>query len=272
MEEEKGFYAIVKAAFGVLVEEPKVFMPRIATTIIYSALIFHAAGLSVNLSYALALESAKNSPNAYTAVQPYTNKIIFLGLLSAASFVLDVLSYAMYPSLVEDHKNGRKTSLNKALRRALRQWKTLLAFSLTMLSILLAFILSFLLVYEKIISAGRIILLPPALALMLLAFITVSVLTFFIIPASVIEEKGALHAYKKSFSMGLRHKGEVIKATVFFMAVGFATILAATLAGFRGASAALAFTAYAITRIIQTVSYTYMNIINPYLYLRLEED
>jgi hypothetical protein len=248
------------------------FVPRIATTLIYSFFIFYGAKLSFDLSFALARETGMPSPSISSAADPYASEIAFVALTSLVCFISDVLAYAMYPTLVEDYRRGGRISLTKAFGNALRQWKTLVAFSATILLFLLFFILFFLFVYVRIIFTGRVILLLPALVFMIAVFIAFSVLIFFIIPVGVIERKGVFHSYRRSIEVGWRHRTPVFKTTVFFMGVALATVLVAAAGGFKGAGAAVAFTVFVVTRLVQVVSYTYLNVINPYMYLRLEED
>lgn len=265
------FLRLLKESLHVLAAEPKVFIPRIATTLIYSVFIFMSAKLSFEVSFALALESTKFSPDLAGALQPYVKEMMYLFAASLVCFAADIIAYAMYPTIVADYKMGREIMLWKALREALSQWKTLLSFSVTILAFLAVFLMFFTLSYASIILSGRLFFLPVALVFMIAVFIVVSAAIFFIIPVSVIEKKGIWHSYKKSIKLSIAHRIAVVKTTVFFMAVTFATIMIAALSGFKGNAAVLAFIVFVLTRIIQVISYTYLNVVNPYLYLEIEE-
>ena len=187
------FLKLLKDSLQVLVAEPKVFIPRIATTLIYSVFIFASAKLSFEVSFALALESAKFSPDIYRALQPYVKEMTYLFAASLVCFAADIIAYAMYPTIVEDYKMGREIILWKALREALSQWKTLLVFSITLLGFLAVFLMFFTLSYLSIILSGKHILLPIALVFMIAVFLVLSAAIFFIIPVSVVEKKGIWH-------------------------------------------------------------------------------
>ncbi|MFH1788284.1 MAG: hypothetical protein ABH834_02750 [Candidatus Altiarchaeota archaeon] len=265
------FLKLLKESVNVLAKEPKVFAPRIATTIIYSAFIFMSTKLTYDVSLALALETAKASPNIASALNPYTKDMMLLFLASLACFASDILAYAMYPTIIADYVAKREIKLWNALENTLTQWKTLLVFSLTIILFLAFFLGFFSLAYASIIMSGKLILIPIASVVMILVFIAVSVIIFFIVPVSVVEKKGVSHSFRKSFRLGLKHKGPVVKTTLFSMGVALVTIFFAMASGFEGASAYLAFALFAVTRIIQAVSYTYLNVVNPYLYLALDE-
>lgn len=263
---------LLRESLRVIMDEPKVFAPRIATTILYSALIFYSAKLSFDLSFALAQEAGRMSPDAFAPFRAYAGSIAIIGFGSIICLASDVLAYAMYPTLVDDFRHHREIRLMKALRNAVGQWRTLAAFSATVACFMAAFIACFLLAYIKIILTGSIILLPPALLLMAAVFIAFSILIFFVIPASIIERKGVIHAYRRSIRLGLAHRLPIFKTTVFFMGVSFASFGIAAVSGFKGLGAAIAFTAFLLARLMQAAAYTYMNVVNPYLYLTLEEE
>jgi len=260
---------LLRESLRVMSDEPKVFVPRIATTILYSALIFYSAKLSFDLSFALAQEAGRVSPDAFAPFREYAGSIAIIAVGSVACLASDVLAYAMYPTLVDDFRHHREIKLMKALGNAMSQWKTLAAFSATVLAFMAAFIAFFFWVYAKIILTDSIILLAPALLLMAAVFIAFSILIFFVIPAAVIERKGVLHAFKRSISLGFEQRIPLFKTTLFFMGVSLATIGVAAVSGFRGTGTLIAFSAFLLTRLIQVAAYTYLNVVNPYVYLSL---
>ncbi len=260
---------LLRESLRVMSDEPKVFVPRIATTIFYSALIFYSAKLSFDLSFALAQEAGRVSSNVFAPFRAYAGSIAVIVVGSVACLASDVLAYAMYPTLVNDFRHHREISLMKALGNAMSQWRTLAAFSATILAFMAAFIAFFFWVYARIILTDSIILLIPALLLMAAVFIAFSILIFFVIPVAVIERKGIIHAYRRSISLGFEHRMPLFKTTILFMGISFATIGVAAVSGFRGVGALLAFSVFLLTRLIQVVSYTYLNVVNPYVYLSL---
>lgn len=266
------FKKLLRESLHVLKDEPRVFIPRIITTLIYSVFIFTAAKVSYSLSIALAVESTKATPDLLSAIMPFTAQLKLLALYSLISFITDMCAYAMYPTLVSDYQRKTPVSLKRAVKNALKVWRTLLAFSTTILILLASILFSFSLLYSHAIMKGNMpLLIFGALSLMLM-MVGVSSLIFFIIPIAVIEQKGIIYSYKKSMELGLHHKKPVIKTTLLFMVIAYATMILAAASEFEGKKAAIAFTLFIIARLIQVVTYTYINVVNPSLYFSLRKE
>jgi len=93
---------------------------------------------------------------------------------------------------------------------------------------------------------------------------------FFVMPVGVIEKTGILESFRKSYQLGFRHKGEVIFLNVFIILIIIVAFVLGNIFGTEKLGAGITFMTIAlflIIRIIQSLMYTYIYVVNPYFYV-----
>lgn len=254
--------------------EPKVFIPRVVTTTLYTVLVFYTARIALESTALLA--SSLELTGAVAAdpilMELIANKLVALVLVSVGVYAIDLLSYAMYPSLVNDCKAGRPVTLIKALLEASRSWRVLAWFGLITLVFILFLSMPAVVLYTMTLLSGELIYLALMAVLALAAILFFAVAFFFVIPIAVLDRKNTLDSVLAGVRLSWRHKGDVTKTNLLFLVLGTVTIAVATLTEFKGTVGYAAMALFLLGRLIQAVGYTYMCIVNPALYLQLKED
>ena len=252
----------LRSATELLRKEPKAFVPRIVTTLLYTFYTLYSIGLAADFY-------ANQTNQAY--LQENSLKIVFLLLSALLIYLIDVVSYAMYPRIVEDHHKGRGISLRKALSSAAAAWRTVILVAALIYLVLLLVMLPtafFQLLYLDSGNSAYILLSALVSVAILIVF---AILAFFVIPISVIEGRGALESLKESVRLGIQHKSELLKVNVFYAILALATTILVAFAQLTNHLSYLAITLFIIVRLVQAVVYTYISVTNPYVYLHLKE-
>lgn len=266
-----------RGSLALMRKAPKVFVPRLTTTSVYTIFVLYSARLSIDLALALGrgmfLSQQLGIPPDYGGlVAPYFGGIFLLIAFSLGVFVMDVVSYGMYPRIVADYRSCGKVSLTAALCSALRRWRVLVAFGFIVLLILF-FLLAVGSVLQMLAFAtGKLLFLLAAVVFLLTAVLVFGILFFFVIPVAVIEEKdGIKSVLAESVSLSLKHRTPLLKINVVFITLSLATMAVATLTEFKGAVAYTALALFILGRLVQAMVYTYISVVNPYFYLILLE-
>ncbi len=248
---------MLSGAFSLLLGEPRIFLPRLATTALYSVLTLYAVGLAAE-------SLSMGSPAEVSAL---VWKSAFLVSALPLLYFIDILSYAMYPRMVFDLRSTGKVSLRKALADALRAWRVVVALGLAAFAALvLAASTAGILQYMTYVTGNWLFtLLAAAFAVALaLAF---SVAAFFIIPSAVLDGAGVSESFRKSLQLGLAHAGGLFKLNLFFLFLVSATLLLAFITEVSGTMSAGSVVLFIVLRIIQAVVYTYVTVANPLAYM-----
>lgn len=268
---------VFKNSFEMLLLKPKVFLPRLVTTTLYSFFAVYSAKFSLEIIKALsaetlAAETLGRVPDFGSALAGYESALAAYLLFFLFVYAVDILSYGMYVTIVRDYRARGEISLSAALRNSLQSAKTLFVLSL----VVLAFLALCLIIYAALGAAYMRTqsLLFPALTILflILAIAVFALLFFFLIPAVVAEKRGAASALSRSVAMGMCHKGEVIKTNFFFAALVLATMIVVIATEFKGTLAFGAVAAFIAGRIVQAVVYTYISAVNPAVYFWAEEE
>ncbi|OYT53266.1 MAG: hypothetical protein B6U72_06305 [Candidatus Altiarchaeales archaeon ex4484_2] len=252
---------ILDNSFRLLRERPRIFIPNLISSLIYAVfelvLIYYALDLIYSIS---------NFESVYSNILPIIGLFLFYPLIGA----IDLLTYGMYPSMVSDYHANKKINLLRSLKDSLRSWRILLALGVIFLSfIVLLFVIVFFFFISSILSNEKMLIflsLPIVLSLIVVLMMAV----FFVVPAGVIEKKGVLSSFSSSFKLSFRYRWEVFALIVFFMALVLVAISLGSLVNVKGVEVGITLTAvllFTLLRLIQSVLYTYISVVNPYFYL-----
>jgi len=189
--------------------------------------------------------------------------LIFLILI----YFIDLLTYAMYPSIVRDHHEKKPISLRRALKEALKSWLVLLILGIV-IAVLATFIL-FPFMYFISLIWENLYLLLLSLSILIIIIIIFAILVFFVIPVAVIERKGIGHTFRESFRLSFKHKGDVLRINLVFLSLTLLTISLGMLSRFQGIGGYLAILLFILVRSIQALIYTYISVLNPYFYVKV---
>lgn len=265
---------IKKILYGsarLLKTEPKVFAPRLATTVLYSIFSLYTADLSLRFASAMRDAYAAGTQIAFV-VEPFAGEFLMLFAASVALYAADIVSYAMYPSIVSAYRRDRPIRLGDSLAAAFRVWPTLAAFALLVFFVLGLFATGTYTSYHLMLSRQTLMPLFPLLIAAVLFLLAFSVLFFFVIPVAVVERTGPLTTLRRSVSLGIRHRNDVAAMVGLFALLVSATFLVAGIYQFVGGTLAiLAIGLYLAGRILQAVIYTYISVVNPTLYFSAVE-
>lgn len=250
-----------------LQKNPNAFIPHLITTSFYTVYTLLAAHMTLKM-YSIINAGAAAEIQELAAAVP---EILFLLVFMAFTYVIDMISYAMYPSIVRDHHNGKPARLAHALGEALSVWKVLLALGvLTFTFLLIISAVAGLLNVLSVITSN-IIFTAAAVVVMLASVLVFIVLMFFAVPTAVLDKRGVFASFRKSVSLGFEHKYDLLRINIFFLVLVFITLGVAMATEFSGLAGITALAVFIVIRLTQAVVYTYINVVNPYLYVRLKE-
>jgi len=267
---------VLKESLKLLKKEPKVFVPRIFTMILFSFFVLYSASISLKFSRAInaEMEISKTSgtaPDIVGALAPFTGDLLFFGALFLLVYVVDILTYGMYVSIASDFHKKKQISLLRALKDAVSGAKTLFLIGIAATVFVGFFIVVYLIIGNYYISTQNPLYLLGALLVMLLAIVAFALVFFFAVPIAMMERQGMISTVKKSASVGMAHKGLVIKVNFLFVGLVFVSMVVVMLTEFQGYIALGAIILFVIARLFQAMVYTYISIVNPTLYLSLGE-
>jgi len=256
--------AVLRESLVLVRKQPKVFIPKLVTTAFYSFYTIWAASLTLRV-YAL------SRVGAVEELSPLLQETMLLFVFIIFLYFMDLVSYSMYPRIVSDYLKKKPVSLTAALASAMSVWKVILSLGALIFLFLLTVmaVAVFVQVMSLTLSTPLLIwLLAPFVILSILIF---SVLVFFVIPIAVVEKKSLISSFVKSFSLGLKYKGDLLKVNLFFLAMALVTLAIGILSESTGLVAFVSLAAFVGVRLIQAVVYTYMSVVNPYFYMRVRK-
>lgn len=251
---------VLRQALALLRAQPKLFVPRIFTTFVYTGFLLY---LSSSLyDTALLLQRGE--------VAGLKSLALSLALAAPALLAMDMLTYGMYASLAEQYRRGA-VSLRLALEQALSRWRSLLAIGAAALIFAAAVFL-----VSSVLLAGFVYTRSPLIALAILAISLLSVvafalLFFFAVPVAVLEGRGFLAAMERSASLGTKRSREVVILNFFFVLLLFITMLIGMTTQLSGALVA-GLLLFLVGRLAQAAVYTYMSVVAPTAYLMEGDD
>ncbi len=249
---------ILKKSLKIIMEEPKLFLPRVFTTALYTIFILKAAEVVV-------ISKAGN-------VEQIIRGLAFLALFSIFLLALDMIIYGMYSVIAEDYHNDREISLIRALINTLKQGKVLFILgiiSLVFISISMFFIL-IPAVLALVFNIPSLIIVSFILAI--LSFVIFALVFFFAIPSAVIDRLGSLEALSMSFNMGMKNRKEIIILNLFFSLLIILMLIVASITKMQGKAFALVLILFIGGRLIQAIIYTYISIATPTAFLNVRNE
>jgi hypothetical protein len=255
---------VLTDSLALLRKQPKVFIPKLATTALYSIQNIWAATLALKLTV-MPLQEA--SPEITGLMQ---ESLLLFGF-SLAIYFIDLLSYAMYPTIVAAYRKGEEVNLTQALSCALKAWKAIVALGILIQALILAILLTAGAIEYQAFEQSNTLLHLAAVFFILAAAIAVSILLFFAIPLAVLEKRGIIASMKESISMGLTHKNDLFRINVLLMLLAITSMAVGILYEKQGAIAIAAIGIFIAVRLTQALIYAYIGTINPYVYLHVKE-
>ncbi len=271
-----GLIYVLKESLELLKNEPKIFIPRIFTTMIYTVFIVSLSKLVVDIIPLMRKFPVSADSNALDALKDNFIILLIFGILVT---MIDVIIYAMYPNITRDYREGRPVSLIRALKDALKRKRTLFGVVITgFISIIILFL--FMMIFLTYLTALgsfldlsyaalNVILYFGCIIIFLMAVIVLAIIFFFAIPVTTLENRGIIETMKRSVQLGSRHKKEVTGLYMVFGLLIFITMSVLIFTEFKGAYTIPAIIAFVIGRLFQALIYTYVTVVNPTAYLHL---
>jgi hypothetical protein len=242
-----------------LAAKPKVFIPRLMTTLIYSAFTLYSMGLTVDM--------LGNPQQTLTA--SYLGRVAVIFAAMPLLYFIDILSYAMYPKIVADHQAGRKIDLVAALKDGLRVWKVVLALVVILLLFLVIVVLTTVTSYAIYLLSGSPIAIIASFLLILGLVLFFSIAMFFVVPVAVLEGKGIIESFRESFSMGVQHKVDLFKLNLIYLLLVIVTLALAYIEESNYLVSASFVALFVVIRLMGAIIYTYLSVTNPMAYLQV---
>ena len=249
---------ILSQSLSLALKSPKAFIPRTLMTVLYS--IFH-------------LTLAKITSSMLTQnIDPLTalTVLLFLTAFTPLLFFIDLLSYAMYPSIVEDLRKNEKINLTKAFKKSLKIIPTILGLGVVIIIFTIIEFIGFFLAYYAYTVLQNMPLTVIFGLTTLVIMLVFSALLFFVMPQAVYDNQGIINNFKKSASYAVKDSVNVIGLNIVFLIFVFVSMGLAFFEDYGGETWILAATAYIFVRAIQAILYTYLGIVNPTAYLSLD--
>lgn len=259
-------FGVMRESLRLLLREPKMFLPNLTVAVFYALFELLLLKMSIDL-FGGSLTQENIRAIAGSNMSILLGIIAFYPLLAA----MDLISYAMYPSMVSDHYHGRDISLGRAMGSALKAWRIWISVGLVIAAfvVLMTPVVSVFFILHYM--TGNPIYFALGTAVFLLAVITLLLAIFFVMPIGVIEKERTLESFRKSYALSRQNKKEV---TVLVL-LSFAIMAVAFLVGSNDAVSSnrgltlLAAAAFIAIKMLQSTMYTYVSVINPYLYLNI---
>jgi len=262
-------FHVMKESFSLLLKKPKIFIPNLFASLLYAVVEL--------IMIKIAFESIGiiQDPTIYSPMEELQSGLfIFLGILAFFPVIgaIDLITYSMYPALVADYHKGESVSLWKALKDAFSAWRVWLTLGVIFLlfSVFVLLMLGIFAVLTFLLNSLIYLLIGAVLFILLVILFMMAV--FFVIPVGVIEKTGILESFRKSYRLGFRHRSEVIFLNVFILLVIIAAFALGNISGAEKLGAGITFLAIALfllIKIIQSLMYTYICVVNPYFYVRV---
>jgi hypothetical protein len=269
---------VFKESLKLMKHEPKVFVPRILMSGLYTFLILYTTKFVLEISRAIKSETefarqAGLAPDLGRALSQFSTEVWIFFLFVVFVSIVDLLTYGMYARITSDFHSKVPVSLLRALKEAFRNMGGLLLIgTLATLFVGIFSVISLIFVGMYFLTQNYAFSVV-ALAVIAVAIVLFPIVFFLAVPIAIVEKCGAKRAILKSTSLGIKHKGPVVKTNFLFLALLFITMVVVALTEFdiRNPVTLGAIILFIITRIFQAIVYTYISIVNPAIYLSVEE-
>jgi hypothetical protein len=186
---------VLVESFRMLRERPKFVLPMLMPTILGMGILGLALVAQVPISVVPAEEAAV-SPSWY---------LPSMLVLSAVVFVIGVLAYGMYPSMVRDRREGRELNLKESFHLSYRRFWSLLGASLLVMIIVLAITLVASFAVVPLAMYGSTIAVVAGSVIEGMVVFLISILFYYIPPAIIMDELKAVESIRRSWEIGKRN-------------------------------------------------------------------
>jgi hypothetical protein len=252
--------SILKESLLLLKKQPKAFIPKFITTGLYSFSTLWVAQLTVRAFEVL----ARGGSGAAGILAETPLLIVFATLL----YFIDIVSYAMYPSIVKDYNENKPVSLKHALADALKAWSMIVTLGLLIPLVAVVMAVVIIVTYVLAVQLSLNILFYAGILLALLFAFAFSMAVFFTIPVAVVEKKSMLASFWESINLSFKHKGDLFRMNAVFLLLILATLALSMLSDFKGLAGVLSIAVFIVVRLLQAIVYTYLSVVNPYFYVQ----
>lgn len=259
---------LLKEAFALLIEEPKLFLPKIVLTVFLSVIMLIGSFVAITNADVFML-APQQTVSADIVERAFFVMTVFLILLICViiAFIFDIIINGMYPMLVKDFYNKKRLSLKRAFKESLGNASRIVPAG-TALYLLVFIPFSIYVVYAStaIQSVTELALVIAASALVC-AF-TIYLLFYFLYPTIMLTRKSVLRCIRDNLMLVKRNFKTVAIATIIPF---FSTILSL---GFAAISVFEPFfiVIFFIYRILSTCLFTYHMVLNPTIYLKVQKN
>ncbi|MFB6115945.1 MAG: hypothetical protein ABEK10_00390 [Candidatus Nanosalina sp.] len=229
---------VLVESFRMLLDQPKMFLPKIFSTSISTIWILSFPGLHSGQVSSVEVSSLIY----YVASMPL---IVLLGVFVSV----------MLAEMVAD-----KPSLRRSLMKTLNKWKTLLAVSAGIIfSAVLLYIPTVLGIVTTFMT-GRIVFTGAGVAVSLLLLLGFSFAIFFL-PISIAEGNGLLSSFSNSLNASKKNSREVSVLMVFSLA------LLGVAFSMQGPLQSISIIGFIVSRFTSAITTTYLFVVSPRMYL-----
>lgn len=252
----------LKEAMDLLLKEPKLFIPKIVVSLLYSIAMLLLGFLLMTHKDIIILASRAEALS-YEQLQDMSVLLFSLLFLSALYFimlVIDILVNAMYPALVNDFYRKRKLSLRRAFSVALKKSIRVMP----ALFIVMVLLLAPLALLSSYVPKAQSFLYSSIIALIILGvFFMLLILFYFIYPAIMLNGGSINRCFFKNFVLARRNFRIVAKAST----IPFIASLISFPFAFVAALEPLLIIAFLAYRTIIAMVFTYHMVLSPTIYL-----
>jgi|WetSurMetagenome_2_1015567.scaffolds.fasta_scaffold02894_2 hypothetical protein len=262
--------SVMRESLELLFKEPKMFLPNMTVALFYAVFELILLKMSIDLfgnPGTLSQEEVRSmmSSNIMLLLAIFA----FYPLLAA----FDLISYAMYPSMVSDHFKGKDISLRRGVSSALKAWRiwvsiglVIAVFVVCVTPVVSAFYILYYMTQNYIYLILGVLIFFGGIVLLMLSI-------FFVMPIGVIDNERTFESFKKSYQLGRKNKKEVISIVFLSFAVmGIAFVVGSNQAiSSNTGLTALAVLAFMFIKMLQSTMYTYVSVINPNYYLHIKK-
>ncbi|MFB6088506.1 MAG: hypothetical protein ABEK36_01880 [Candidatus Aenigmatarchaeota archaeon] len=243
----------LKESLFFLKKYPKFFVPSMISITIWTG--FYILLLDTLTSITLT--------NYVNTVSGSLSSLLLLILLFSP---ISVLIYAMYPTLVKDYEEKKSFSFKKAIRIAFQRFPQIFA-SMVLPSLFISFMASpfvALIIWGYIQESMYLSILGGIVTLIIFVVFTVM---FYFAPTSIIlKGDNVSDSFRKSWDMGKKNFSElslIIILSLVILLIGYSIPNKLKLVGMSG---------FIIGRYLEGILETYLKVINPNIYLDIEEE
>ncbi len=276
---------ILTDSFRLMYKKPKVFIPRLITASLYTLIQLLALKIILDFNALVYYEINPYPPDNPTSIYdlitiiPLATKAeiesfymfaLFALIITLITPIIDLFVHAMYPRITADYHKGDKINLIKAFREALSKWFFLLVYLIIMIIITVGIFLMVSTMSAISLLSGTDLFFYISLILSVVIILAFGTVLFLAIPIAVIDKENTFNAFRKSFTMGLEHRRDIVTILIFYSILIGVAIMLVSSTQFAGLSEYITLTAiaaYILARLTQAVVKTYISVVNPYFYL-----